>query len=71
MAGRYDAFITMDKSIPHQQRIDTRPFAVVILRARTNRLADLVPLVPALLATLDTIGNGQVVEIDQATSANA
>ena len=30
------------------------PIAIFVLRARTNRLADLRPLVPALLAALPT-----------------
>jgi hypothetical protein len=29
-----------------------RPFAIIVLRAKSNRLADLEPLAPALLNTL-------------------
>jgi hypothetical protein len=36
---------------------------VIVLRARTNRLADLLPLVPALLKALDGIKPGEVREI--------
>jgi hypothetical protein len=37
--------------------------AVVVLVAATNRLADLLPLVPSALAALATITQGDVVEI--------
>ena len=55
--------VTVDKSMPFQQRLGTRPFAVIVLRARTNRLADLLPLVPALLKALDGIKPGEAREI--------
>jgi hypothetical protein len=63
MDGRFDALITVDKSLPKQQVIATRSFAVVLLRARTNRLADLVPLVPELLAALSSARPGMVLEV--------
>ena len=63
MAGQFDVLVSVDKSIPFQQRLSKRPFAVVVLRARTNRLADLLPLVPALLKALDEVKPGEVREI--------
>lgn len=63
LEGRADAFVTVDRSIPFQQRLAGRSFATVILQARTNRLADLLPLVPALLARLTTVRPGDVVRV--------
>jgi predicted nuclease of predicted toxin-antitoxin system len=63
MAERFDVLVTGDKSLPKQQRIDNRPLAVVILRAKTNRLADLLPHVPRLRAVLKNAQPGQVYEI--------
>lgn len=60
VAGQCDAFVTVDRNLPHQQRLDGRPFAVIVLRARTNRLADMMPFVPALLAALPTAPAGEV-----------
>jgi len=68
MAGRYDVLVTVDRGIRHQQRLHDRPFGIVLLRARTNRFADLVPLVPALLEKLRDVKAGGVYEIG-ATSA--
>ena len=63
MAERFDVLVTVDKSLPKQQRIDNRPLAVVVLRAKTNRLADLLPLAPELRAVLENAQPGQVYEI--------
>ena len=63
MGDRFDILVTVDKGLPQQQRIDVRPFAVIVLRARTNRLADLLPLVPALRSAMGALAAGQVREI--------
>jgi predicted nuclease of predicted toxin-antitoxin system len=63
MAGLFDGLVTVDKSLPKQQRVHTRPFGVVVLRARTNRLADLLPLVSALRAAVEELRPGEVREL--------
>lgn len=63
MSGRFDVLVTVDKSLPRQQRLDNRSFAVVVLRARTNRLVDLLPLVPALRLAIEELRPGQVREL--------
>jgi hypothetical protein len=63
MTGRYDVLLTVDRGIRHQQRLLDRPIAVVSLRAPTNRLADLLPLVPDLRRVLGQVKIGQVYEI--------
>ena len=49
MRDRYDVLLTMDRGIEFQQQISTLPFAIVIVRARSNRMLHLSPLVPAIL----------------------
>jgi len=63
MAQRFDVLVTVDKSLPKQQRISDRPLAVVVLRAKTNRLVDLLPLGPKLRSVLENAQAGQVYEI--------
>ena len=63
MAEWFDVLVTVDKSLPKQQRIDNRPLAVVVLRAKTSRLVDLLPLAPKLRAVLENARPGQVYEI--------
>jgi predicted nuclease of predicted toxin-antitoxin system len=48
-SGRFDLFITMDKNIPRQNQILNLPFAIVILRAKSNRLEHIFPFAPEIL----------------------
>ena len=49
---QFDVFVTVDRNMAFQQNLATLSIAVIVLRAQTNRLADLQPLVPQLLAAL-------------------
>lgn len=62
-AGRFEAFVTVDQGIPHQQVLAHRPFAIVVLHARTNRAVDLLPLVPRLRAVLKRLVPGTVFDV--------
>jgi len=61
--GRFDAFITMDRNIRQQQVLAGRPFGVLLLQARSNRMAHLGPLVPAVLAALNSLKAGEIVRV--------
>ena len=63
MADQFDALVTADKALPKQQNLRTRSFGVVVLRAKSNRLEDLLPLVPELIETLDKLGPREVREL--------
>lgn len=63
MAGEVDALVTVDRGLRFQQQLEARPFAVIVLRARSNRLESLQPLVPALLQALRDVKPGEVREI--------
>ncbi|MEW5984605.1 MAG: DUF5615 family PIN-like protein [Acidobacteriota bacterium] len=58
--GRIDAFLTMDANLEYQQRLSGMPFGVVVLHAPSNRLADLRPTVPLILAALEDLVPGDV-----------
>ena len=58
--NEYDAFLTLDQSLRYQQNLRGRPIAALLLHARSNRLQDLSPLVPDILAALPTAPQGQV-----------
>lgn len=47
-----DVLVTMDRNIPHQQHIPGLPFAVILVTAHSNRLADLRNHVDAVLAAI-------------------
>jgi hypothetical protein len=64
-AGReFDVFLTVDRNLSFQQNIVALPIAVVVLTAKTNRLHDLLPLVPKLLSKLKDLHPGVVLLID-------
>jgi hypothetical protein len=50
--AQFDIFITVDRNLSFQQNIKGVRIAVVVLRGKTNRLADLIPLVPKLLTSI-------------------
>ncbi len=58
--GQFDAFVTVDRNLAFQQDLPPFSIAVIVLRARTNRLADLRPLVPQLLEALQQAARGEV-----------
>jgi predicted nuclease of predicted toxin-antitoxin system len=60
MSGQYDVLVTMDRGIEFQQRISTLPFGIVLVRARSNRMEDLRPLVPSILAVLAAVHAGRI-----------
>jgi predicted nuclease of predicted toxin-antitoxin system len=62
-SGRFEIFVTVDKNMPHQQNLREILFAVVVLRARSNRYADTAPLMAELLARLTELTPGSVVTI--------
>jgi len=62
-AAGFDVLITVDQNIPEQQNLAGWKIAIVILYGRTNRLRDLVPLVPLSLSALGSIRPGDVVKI--------
>jgi hypothetical protein len=65
---QFDAFITVDRGIGHQQPLTRLNIAVIILAAPSNRLGHLRPLMPAVAAALEHVRPGHVVGIgiDQA-----
>ena len=51
----FDIFLTVDTNLVFQQNIRELPIPVVVLQAPTSRLVDLLPLVPKLLETIDSV----------------
>lgn len=61
--AEFDVFVTVDRNLSCQQNLPTFNIAVVVLRARSNRLDDLQPLAPRLLATVPRLKPRQLVVI--------
>jgi predicted nuclease of predicted toxin-antitoxin system len=54
-ASEFEALITRDQGLEHEQNMATLPLSVVVLRSKTNKIDDIRPLVPLLLAVLASL----------------
>jgi len=54
-ASDFDCFLTVDRNLQFQQRIDALPLAVVVIRAVDNRIDTLRPLMAAVREALTSI----------------
>jgi predicted nuclease of predicted toxin-antitoxin system len=59
-AAEFDVFITVDRNLSFQQNLPQFDIAVIVLEAPSNRLSDLKPLAPKILAILEEAAKGQV-----------
>ncbi len=64
-AEHFAVFLTADQNLQYQQNFRELQMAVVVLVAPTNKLGDLVPLMPRVRTMLGTIQPGVVVEVER------
>jgi len=62
-SASFDAFITTDQGIPHQQNLNRYAIGIVLMETRSNRAEDLARLVPGLKERLGSIVPGVVVRV--------
>ena len=62
-AAEFDVFVTVDRNLPFQQHLPKFDIAVILLRAKTNRIADLIALVPELISVMPNAKSGIVTPI--------
>jgi predicted nuclease of predicted toxin-antitoxin system len=62
-AGQSDVLLTSDRNIKYQQNMTCRNVSILILCAESNRMKDLLPLMPLCDDALLSIKAGQVVEV--------
>jgi hypothetical protein len=61
---QFDVFVTVDRNLSFQQNLASFSITVVVLQAKSNRLADLRPLVPNLLSAIESTPPGTTKFID-------
>ncbi|MEN8180314.1 MAG: DUF5615 family PIN-like protein [Pseudomonadota bacterium] len=59
----FDVFITADLNLSYQQNLTQSQLAVIALAAPTNRLEDLLPLIPQIIELLPRIRAGRITRI--------
>jgi len=62
--GKFDVFITTDKSIQYQQTLPNYLIAFVLLRAPSNDIAAIQLLVPKMLSRLSDAAAGKLLVIE-------
>ena len=60
----FEVFLTVDQGIEYQQNLMARKLAVIILRAKSSRLKDLLPLASICLARIKSLEPGKVVRVE-------
>jgi len=63
----YEVLLTVDQGLPQHQRPVEQRLAIVLLRARTNQLEDLVPLVEEIINVLQSIQPGDIIRVPKVT----
>jgi hypothetical protein len=56
--------LTGDQNLEFQQNISKRRLGVVVLRADSNALEDLLPVIPAALTAIEAVQPGHVVRVE-------
>ena len=59
----FEAFVTIDGNLAHQQDTGKLPFGVIVLCAPSNKIEDLRPLIPEILQALQSLKPGQVIRV--------
>ena len=62
-ANRCEVFVTLDRNLEFQQNIKALSFGVVVLCARSNRIADLAPYINGLLEAVQRVMPGQLKKV--------
>jgi len=62
--NHFDVLITVDRNLPFQQNIATLQIAVLVILAKGITYADLQPLVPRALTSLELIKPGSIVQVE-------
>ena len=63
LAAKFAALLTVDQNIEFQQNVRASGIAVLVLLAKTNRIQELRPLVPDILAELTRVAAGELIRI--------
>ena len=63
-APNYDVFVTVDRGLPFQQKLTDLQLCTIILAARSNDIADLLPLGATLRSAVEQAEPGMVVHVE-------
>jgi hypothetical protein len=58
----FEVFLTLDRGLEYEQNLQGRNIAVILIRSKSSRLADLLPQSPEILRVLRSIQPGDLVK---------
>ena len=64
--GSFDCLLTMDKGMKHQNDLRSLTIGFLVVRSRSNRLGDLLPLMPDILRGLAAVVPSRVIVVPDA-----
>lgn len=59
----FTILLTTDQNLRYQQNLQQAGVSVIVLIAPSNRLPDLLPLIPETLNAIESIVSGEIIEI--------
>jgi len=63
VAEHFEALLTVDQNLEFQQNLRALGIGVVLVLAKTNRVKELRPLVPQILAALNRVMAGELIRV--------
>jgi predicted nuclease of predicted toxin-antitoxin system len=60
---RYEIFVTMDKGVEYEQNLQSLGLGIILPRAKSNQLSDLLPYVSDCLEQMKSIKPGEVMRV--------
>jgi hypothetical protein len=66
--GEFDVFVTVDCNLSFQQHLPKFDIAVILLEAKSNRVSDLISLMPELLQAIPGAPKGTVTTVGSGSS---
>lgn len=70
-AANFHAFLTKDANLIYEQNLTNLPVAVIMLKAPSNDIVDIRPLLPPLIEALNNLPLGKMIHIpDDLTNQN-
>jgi hypothetical protein len=59
----FQVFVSLDRGLEHEQNLQRRIIAIILVRVKSNRLADLLPHRTEILQVLGFIKPGELVKV--------
>ena len=59
-SAQFDVFVTVDRNLAYQQNFSSATIGIVVMAAKSNRLADLKPLLSKVLEVIESVRPGRL-----------